>query len=76
MTDMSKKQIRLYDNDFEYAEIEKLPFSKEVSVQVNFLGYPTPIGIGSGKTVEEAVEKTVKKILASTSLEAIKLLYD
>ncbi|MGE8000887.1 hypothetical protein ACQKOF_19865 [Lysinibacillus sp. NPDC093190] len=76
MTDDSMKQIHLYGHDFEYAEIEKVPYSKKVSVQVNFLGYPTPIAIGSGKTVEEAVDNTVKKILASSSLEAIKLLYD
>lgn len=76
MADNNMKHIHMYGHDFEYAEIEKVPFSKEVSVQMNFLGYPTPIGIGNGKTVEEAVENTVKKILASSSLEAVKLLYD
>ncbi|MGE7840108.1 hypothetical protein ACQKNX_04885 [Lysinibacillus sp. NPDC093712] len=76
MIDDSIKQIHLYGHDFEYAEIEKIPFSKEVRVQVNYLGYPDRIGIGSGETLEKAVENTVKKILASSPLEAIKLLYD
>ncbi|QPQ35912.1 hypothetical protein [Lysinibacillus sp. JNUCC-52] len=76
MIDDSIKQINLYGHDFEYAEIEKIPFSKEVRVQVNYLGYPDRIGIGSGETLEKAVENTVKKILASSPLEAIKLLYD
>ncbi|GEM_PF-1755465 len=76
MTDNLMKKIHLYGHDFEYAEIEKIPFSKDVRVQVNYLGYPDRIGIGSGETVEKAVENTVKKILESTPLEAVKILFD
>ncbi|MGE7988939.1 hypothetical protein [Lysinibacillus fusiformis] len=76
MTDDSIKQIHLYGHDFEYAEIEKIPFSKEVRVQVNYLGYPDRIGIGSGETVEKAVENTVKKILETTPLDVVKILFD
>ncbi len=75
MTEL-KKQISLYGHDFEYIETEKFPLSNEVRVQVNYLGYPDRIGIGSGETVEKAVENTVKKILESTPLESVKILFD
>jgi len=76
MTNDLKKQINLYGHDFEYKEIEKFPLSDEVRVLVNYLGYPESIGIGSGETVEIALENTIKKILRSSPLEVIKLLND
>ncbi|WP_427110446.1 hypothetical protein [Lysinibacillus xylanilyticus] len=76
MTNDLKKQISLYGHDFEYMEIEKFPLSNEVRVQVNYLGYPESIGIGSGESIEIAVDNTIKKILKSSPLEVIKLLSD
>ncbi|KOS64641.1 hypothetical protein FJQ98_14190 [Lysinibacillus agricola] len=76
MAENTKKQIQMYGHDFEYIEIEKFPLSNEVRVQVNYSGYPESIGIGSGESVEIAVDNTIKKILKSSPLEVIKCLYD
>jgi len=75
MSENKKKQIRMFDHDFEVVvrEIEFIP-GKYVAT-VNYLGYPDHVGIDYGYTEQEAIDRTVKKVLASSSLESLKHLY-
>ncbi|MGE7115116.1 hypothetical protein [Lysinibacillus sp. NPDC047702] len=76
MTEKFNGKIHLHGYDIEYFEVEKNPLSNDVTVQVNYLGYPDRFSFGSGETIEEAVENGVKMQLKTHSLESIKKLFD
>lgn len=71
-----KKQIRLYDHDFEVIVSEKDFITGKYRATVNYLGYSDHIGVDYGHSEEEAIDNTVRKVLRSSSLNAIKNLYD
>ena len=75
MAENKKKQVRMYDHDFEVFVSEKDFISGKYRVTANYLGYPL-IGIDYGYTEEEAIDNTVRKILETNSLDSVKVLYD
>ncbi|MEG0384334.1 hypothetical protein [Solibacillus cecembensis] len=70
-----KKQMHLYGHDFEVIVIKEELFFGKYRATVNYLQYPDHFGFDFGFTEEEAIDKTVRKILATSPLESLKHLY-
>ncbi|KOY81562.1 hypothetical protein I6G82_08430 [Lysinibacillus macroides] len=75
MEKITKKQIHMYGYDFEVYISEKDFITGKYRVTVNYLGYPDHISIDYGYTEQEAIDRTVRKVLTSSPLEAIKNIY-
>lgn len=71
-----KRNINLYEHEFEVIVSEKDLITGKYRATVNYVGYPEHIAVEYGDSEDDAIDKTVRKMLDSSPFEAIRCLYE